>query len=561
MSAERPPLTRTTLAAACFVIVAATVLSWLPRINGPIDTRWDGGAYLVLGTSLATGHGYRLQSEPGDFPSSVHAPVVPAIVAAHAWLLGSTDRVVIGRALRVTTMAFSVAYGLAIFFLLKTSIPWPWAVVAAVTGVSQPQFAYFTDQLYAETFFGLFTLLFFILQRYRASRTCFVLAGLLAALAYGARTVGIALLVAWVVDTVLRRDFRRLPLVIAMAALPVVAWNGWIKMVESSPAYQHPAYAYQTAPYVYFNVSYVRNILTFKDPFDPRQGPLTRAAFIDRVATNVRELPTAIGEAVSAWEAPAALSTSLGILVLAGLAMQLARRQWLIVLYVALSLAAMVVTPFRAQFVRYVLPLYPFFVLAMFQAIAQAARALRNRWPVLPAALGPAATALVVGSIALSEAFDVRELYAYHDVAYEQSSTSGKDRLYYYAPLGTDFDEALVWLRGDGHAPGVVAATDPQRAFLLTGRKAVLPPFESDGARAQVLIDSVPVRYLIAETKPAELGLGKYHPYTAAMVRANPRCWTLLWTSAHQHVVIYERSSVAECGGPSAAHSFALTAR
>jgi hypothetical protein len=28
---------------------------WAPRIYGPIDLRWDGASYYVLGTSLAEG--------------------------------------------------------------------------------------------------------------------------------------------------------------------------------------------------------------------------------------------------------------------------------------------------------------------------------------------------------------------------------------------------------------------------------------------------------------------------------------------------------------------------
>ncbi len=42
------------------------VALWLPRMQGPIDFRWDGGVYYVLGTSLAEGKGYRLLNEPGE---------------------------------------------------------------------------------------------------------------------------------------------------------------------------------------------------------------------------------------------------------------------------------------------------------------------------------------------------------------------------------------------------------------------------------------------------------------------------------------------------------------
>jgi hypothetical protein len=48
------------------LVVAIALLVWVPRLTGPIDLRWDAGVYYVLGSSLATGHGYRILSEPGS---------------------------------------------------------------------------------------------------------------------------------------------------------------------------------------------------------------------------------------------------------------------------------------------------------------------------------------------------------------------------------------------------------------------------------------------------------------------------------------------------------------
>ena len=43
---------------ACLVIGIVTIATWWPRADGPIDLRWDGGAYYILGTSLATGEAF-----------------------------------------------------------------------------------------------------------------------------------------------------------------------------------------------------------------------------------------------------------------------------------------------------------------------------------------------------------------------------------------------------------------------------------------------------------------------------------------------------------------------
>ena len=528
----------------CLVIAIVTVATWLPRMSGSIDLRWDGGAYYIVGTSLANNKGYRLLSEPGDIRSSVHAPFLPALVAAHQLILKTSDPAVVGPALRVSILLVSVGYAVAIFLFLSAYVCRPLAFTAALIGVLQPQFAYFSDALYAEMFFGLFTLLFFILQSKSKKIVYFLLSGLFAVLAYEARTAGIALLVAWVADNLLRRDFKRTFITLAIAAVPVMSWIGWIAKVESSPEYQKPAYAYQTAPYLYFNVSYAKNIFTLKDPSNPQLGPFTTQALATRVLDNLLVLPVRIGEAVSTWAAPAYLSLPLALVVLTGLVVQARRRQYLILSYVILSLTAFCLTPFNKQFVRYLLPLYPFFALAMFQFLAVVVRKTQSLFSAIsPFALGIPVW-VVVGAIALQEVRDLDRLYDHHDAMHDTRGELGAPRLFYYAPVGTEFDEALDWLRPRGKNSDVIAATDPHWAYLRTRMKAVLPPFELDGKKAQQLIDTVPVKYLIVETNQQTLGLGAYYRFTSALLRDNSSAWNLIWRSSNYNVEVYERSGI-----------------
>ena len=68
-------------------------------------------------------------------------------------------------------------------------------------------------------------------------------------------------------------------------------------------------------------------------------------------------LPQSVGQAVSAWWTPRKLAIPLGALVLGGL-LVLARREYALAVYVALSFAAIGATPHQTQFPRYLLPLY-----------------------------------------------------------------------------------------------------------------------------------------------------------------------------------------------------------
>src|SRR2546423_11190207 len=77
------------------IVVAIALIVWLPRLSGPIDLRWDGGVYYLLGTSLATGQGYRIASEPGSPEAVQYPPLLPVAVALHERALGTTDPAVV----------------------------------------------------------------------------------------------------------------------------------------------------------------------------------------------------------------------------------------------------------------------------------------------------------------------------------------------------------------------------------------------------------------------------------------------------------------------------------
>ena len=57
----------------------------------------------------------------------------------------------------------------------------------------------------------------------------------------------------------------------------------------------------------------------------------------------------------------------------------------------------------------------------------------------------------------------------------------------------------MAWI--DAHAPpdAIVATTSPHLCYLLTGRRAVLPPMEIDPVHARRLLEAVPVSYVIVD--------------------------------------------------------------
>jgi hypothetical protein len=64
------------------VLVVLGVLSWLLRMEGPLDLRWDGGTHYILGTAFAQGKGYRLCNEPGEIEAIQYPPPIAPDAAA-----------------------------------------------------------------------------------------------------------------------------------------------------------------------------------------------------------------------------------------------------------------------------------------------------------------------------------------------------------------------------------------------------------------------------------------------------------------------------------------------
>src|SRR6266566_2052537 len=120
------------------VVVALALLLWVPRLSGPIDLRWDAGVYYVLGTSLASGHGYRILSEPGSPEALQYPPLLPAVVAVHEWALSTTNPDVVAPWLRILYAVLFLGYALAALALAKRYLRPLFAVTAVACTLLQP---------------------------------------------------------------------------------------------------------------------------------------------------------------------------------------------------------------------------------------------------------------------------------------------------------------------------------------------------------------------------------------------------------------------------------------
>jgi hypothetical protein len=545
--------------AAVTALLILASLTWLPRLTGPLDLRWDGGAYYVLGTSLAQGQGYRLLNEPGAIEAVQYPPLFPAFIATHQWIAGMSAPSVVGPLLRASFFMITLIYVAASFTALRRYLSVGPAFMATVFTVLHVLTIHMSDICYAELPFACASALFFVFHGRAAGTRLEAVAGGCATAAYLLRTIGIALLCAWVAERLFERDVRGAVIRACFAALPVVAWHGYVASVERGATYQTPAYAYQRADYMFYNVPYARNVF-LRDPFAPEHGGVSLADLARRFGRNILELPASLGHAVSttkeAWRAlerkvsalpgigglagsaARAAPILLSALVLLGLIGILRRGGITVVLTVTFYGFALSLTAWPEQFGRYWAPLTPLICLAMVYALVVASRYAERehrllRWRRLTLMAIPIGIVMVQVTILVLTYTRNHQAATYQEAAGRHATY----RLFFYASEYRALDRGLDWLTTHAQRGDIVAASMPHWTYLRTGLQSVMPPLERDPERAQRLLDSVPARYIVMDTTVVNVA----RPYMEELLRWAHGRWKRVYEVPSGEVIIYER--------------------
>jgi hypothetical protein len=507
-----------------YAILGLLVLAlWLPRFQGPIDLRWDGGVYYVLGMSLAEGKGYRLLNEPGEIQANQYPPLFPLIIAAHQLVLGTSDPLVVGRFLRLSSFLVFVTYIFTIYTLLRRHLSSAFAFFGTIVCLLNVNTYFLSDVCFPDLLYGLvivgFLLAYSSEQRWPASAW----AGAFAMTAFALRTAGIALFAAWIAEGLVRRQWKAAVIRVAIAVVPVVGWFSYVQYVEASADYQRPAYAYQRADYMFYNVSYAKNV-SLNDPFDPDLGYSTFSDRVERYFQNVAQVTRYIGASVSSmrrvWEVEREeISKRLGIaagpqwivdvplfalgcLVLVGTGLLATQGHVIIPLCLLSFISVICLTPWPEQFNRYLMPTVPLLALSLCAAIAwlleQSRQSPMSRWSGVIRVL----TCSVVAGIALQQTATTVAVYANRHLPVQYQTRQGESvgyRLFFYMDSYRALDSGVDWLMAHAKPHDVIAVSMPQWVYLRTGNKTVMPPFESDPIKAQQLLESVPVAFLILD--------------------------------------------------------------
>ena len=539
---------------------------WIPRWAGPLDLRWDGAVYYILGTSIAEGKGYRLLHEPGEIEAIQYPPLLPLMAAAPQMVLKTSDPVIVGRWLKLFFFGFHAAFVLAAYFMLKLFVPRWAAFLGALAVLLNVQVVFHSNLFFAEMPFGLVTVLFVLCNRRSSNRVHEVLAAVFAVTAFFLRGAGVALFAAWIAESVARKQFNRAAVRLLISAIPILCWNAYVFQVERSPSYATPAYPYQRAPYLNYNVSYATN-LSLADYTTPGSGRVTARQLAKRFWQNALGMEATLGAAVSEsrefwayqltydgnfpllrtvlpWLVPIPLIL-LGGLILGGMVVLIVRGEVFIPVYIMASVVLLCATPWPEQFRRYLIPVAPFLLTSLFICVLSGSNWLRMSRSKLVRQCAVIAPILVLALIFEAEVNSLLGMYRYHLDSVRSETRQGKlvdYRLFYYDAASKSLDEGLDWLKRKAKADDVVATAMPHWAYLREGFKAVRPPLEANSERAQTLLDSVPVAYVVLDKSDE----GHSNAYMIPLLQGSPRAWQLVYEDENGPVRIYERVQAGE---------------
>jgi hypothetical protein len=439
------------------------------------------------------------------------------------------------------------------------------AVAAVAFTLLQPNTIYLSDLLYTEIPFALITVVFVLVaverpfspangcsrpaagqgseedgpqgRGYRAWRPWIreAVSFMVAAAGFLLRTLGIALLAAWVLEAVVRRRWRLALARALLAILPIIAWQAYVVRVSHSYEYMHPAYAYQRAPYQAWNVTYAESLRWLMNSSHRDSRHMRPMSLTKRLQENTRRLIESTGEAIS----PTGVVPAFVLLALAvvGLAMLVRRRAWMMVFIVLTSLAIIWPWPWPDQFYRFLLPLSPFLLIGIAMAF-DALWAVISALPVHPviAAFARAALTVPVALALIPQVSSVQKLFRHRAVegaSYVPGRGDVGPHFFYYSKVLRARDVEIAWIQSHSNPNAIVAMHWPQICYLRTGRRAVLPPEERNQDRVRELLESVPISYVILELRD----------WMPAVEKDNRR-WRLV--ESIDQVKLYERTSDVE---------------
>jgi len=465
------------------------LLIYLLRLDRVVGLFVDDAWYVLLAKALATDQGYSLSNSPTPGILPLYPPAFPFVLSFVFRLSPSFPQNIY--LLKAVSIAALLGAGWLTYryFQRKRGLPWFVALGIMLSSVLSPMLAFLaTSSVMSECFFTLVFIAVIVLveRSARATQTAnslqwAALAGVVTAIAFLTRSIGLALIVAGFLY-LLKEKLLKSALVFAGLAVALSApWVIYARWQAPTPAQQREQGGHIVMPYT-------RQFWQRRAGFE-FMGEVTTADLPARVVRNLTEITgrdvlrivaapvfealrdpaeEAKQERVRAGGSPSPLLVSflLSLLVIIGFITVARQKITMAELAVFFSLGINLLWPWET--LRYVLPLIPFIVFYFLSGL----RALYSWYQQKRQQLDLRAQwVMMTGVASLIVAIN---LYGHASYLRKINSNSPLER----PPWTQSFEELetmLKWIDRNVAKDAVLAAAYPPLVYLYTGNKTIAP--------------------------------------------------------------------------------------
>lgn len=432
------------------LLIPSAQFAWRNRDMPGFTHLHDDGLFFISAQSLATGGGYRIPSLPENPAQTKFPPLYPLYLSVVWWMNPAFPaNLVLGSFGCWMALAACLALAWRLYRSDGASEKRTWVLVALL-GLS-PYMILFGSMMFSEIFFTCFVLATFLLARREAMRAV-VAAGVVAGLAYLARTAGIALLISVPAWLLWRRQGRRAG-IFALTMLPFVAgWMLWSHAYRAPGADPTLTYYTDYLGYQFANVGFDNIAVVLWKNADQilyGMGSLVLPKVFDALPMKI-------------------LTQVLAVAMLAGV-VRMARRGVAVdyAIFGAVSAGILLVWHYPAT-ERFVLPLFPLLIAGLLTEMEHLAKMLRSGLRhrdfgqrAVAAVFGAGVAAVLIGALALQGYMS----FVYLKASADQQRAGLADRR-----------AAYQWMAANLPASAAVLSYDDSLLYLYSGHRGNYKP-------------------------------------------------------------------------------------
>src|SRR5579864_5640866 len=432
------------------LLIPSAQFAWRNRDMPGFTHLHDDGLFFISAQSLATGGGYRIPSLPENPAQTKFPPLYPLYLSV-VWRMNPAfpANLVLGSVGCWMALAACLALTWRLYRSDGASEKRTWVLVALL-GLS-PYMILFGSMMFSEIFFTCFVLATFLLAR-REGMRAIVAAGVMAGLAYLARTAGIALLISVPAWLVWRRERGRAG-IFALTMLPFVAgWMLWshanrLPGADPTLTYYTDYLGYQFANVGFDNLAVV--LWKNADQILYGMGSLVLPKVFDALPVKI-------------------LTQVIAVAMLAGV-VRMVRRGVAVdyALFAAVSTGILLVWHYPAT-ERFVLPLFPLLIAGFLTEMEHLATMLRSGLRhrdfgqrAVAAVFGAGVAAVLIGALALQGYMS----FVYLKASADQQRAGLADRR-----------AAYQWMSANLPASAAVLSYDDSLLYLYSGHRGNYKP-------------------------------------------------------------------------------------